>query len=66
MADRTGGGRLKRGPAGEKGEEDRAINQSESSYREIIWEIVRTLIDPPNHHLTLIYLELWVRAEENT
>ena len=66
MADRTGGGRLKRGPAGEKGEEDRAINQSESSYREIIWEIVRTLIDPPNHYLTLIYLELWVRAEENT
>jgi len=46
--------------------EDRAINQSESSYREIIWEIVRTLIDPPNHYLTLIYLELWVRAEENT
>ena len=66
VAGRTGGGRLKREPAGEKGDEDRAINQSETSYREIVWEIVRTLIDPPNHHLLLIYLVLWVRAEENT
>ena len=66
MADRTGGGRLNRGPAGENGEDDRAIDQSESSYREIFWEIVRALIDPPNHNLILIYLVLWVRAEENT
>ena len=66
VADRTGGGRLKREPAGEKGDEDRATNQSETSYREIVWEIVRTVIDPPNHHLLLIYLVLWVRAEENT
>lgn len=66
MADRTGGGRLKLGPAGEKGEDDRAIDKSESSCRKIFWEIVRALIDPPNHHLNLIYLVLWVRAEENT